>query len=138
MNDTIEDLIELSESLFLCEDGPPKTFFHIPIAGKEPMRATYVSYVSKAKRLPDLCGWMAYAVLRPLRQKAGEGAFLYWRMTDGFIASRIDDDSLWLLRTRIVVLDKDLNVITLPNVLHKEGALISQIFKEPHRIEDHE
>lgn len=132
-----DTLLDLFESMFQTEHGPPMAFFHIPVNNAEPIRAIYTSYVAKGENLQDVTEWFAENVVRPLARKAGEGAFLYWRLPEKLEVCRIESDDMWTVRTRIVVLDKALNLITV-DTLKEEGAQVRNIDKEPQRVTDYE
>ena len=135
-NKQIANLIDLCESMFTCEHGPQKAFFHIPMVGGEPMPATYVIYSVQGANLDDLIEWYIENTLRSLRRKAGEGAFLFWRLSECFRISIHNGE--WFLYTRVVVLDKNLNAITVEPGYKIEGGPTPQPLKEPRVIQDYE
>jgi len=120
MGDLIQRLVTIAEEYFDCRHGERCCFFELPQRVGEDIRLIYVSYVIRGDDLPDLERWMIDNVLYPLALKAGDEARLWWRLEDCF-AVLLDDDQLYTLRTRIVVTDKDLNPVILPDVLKQEG-----------------
>ena len=124
MGDIVQRLREVTEQEFDCQHGLQQAFFELPQRGAESIRVTYVVYAFKGNDLNVLEQAMIDEVIVPLSQKAGADAMLYWRLTDCYQVDVIDDGEHYMLRTRIAVLDKDLNAVTLPDVVKTEGARV--------------
>lgn len=120
MGDLIQRLRDLTEECFDCTWGEPRAFFELPQRVGDDIRVIYYSYVARGDDLDELEHWFIDNVIMPLDEKAGDPSRLYWRLADCFHVS-LEGDGLYSLRTRIAVLDKDLNVITLPDTLTPEG-----------------
>ena len=121
----VQVLIEYLEACFHCKQGERTAFFEMPAVGGNVTRGIYVTYAVSALDLASAESWMMDNVLRPLVAKAGESAWLYWRLEECFEVT--NEDNRFQLRTRIAVLDKDLNAVVLsgdiePGVTYKIGG----------------
>lgn len=120
MGDMIQRLRDVAEHYFDCTWGQPRAFFELPQRRGEDIRVTYVVYAVAGNDLAELEQWMIDEVLRPLDQKAGDGSRLYWRNDQCFNLTLIEGDRYYL-RTRLAVLDKDLNEVRLDDLIKREG-----------------
>ena len=120
MGDVIQRLREVAEQYFDCQHGVPMAFFEIPQRDGEDIRVIYVTYAVRGPDVFDLEQWMIDNVILPLMEKTDGQGKLYWRLAECFDMS-LDTDGLYSLRTRIGVLDKDLNVVRLDEVMKHEG-----------------
>ncbi len=120
MGDMIQRLIEVAEQYFDCHHGEQKAFFEWPQRDGESLRFIYASYVVRGDDLKKLEQWMIHNVLLQLMQATDGQGMLYWRLNECFQVT-LDSDKLYTLRTRIVVVDKDLKAIWLEDVMKIEG-----------------
>lgn len=124
---TQDRLIETFESAFACDIGPPKSFFEIPQRFGKPVRVIYSSYVASGNDLAELELWFIVNVVAPLAEK---GVSLYWRLP-----SRIEvyprqthgKSEDYVIRTRIGVLDKLLQLVVIEDTVTPEGALMTRV-----------
>ncbi len=123
MGDMIQRLIEVAEQYFDCHHGEQKAFFEWPQRDGESLRFIYASYVIRGDDLKELEQWMIDSVLLPLFEATDGQGMLYWRLNECFqvgITERAGSVD-YTLRTRIVVVDKDLKAIRLEDVIKGEG-----------------
>ena len=114
MSDLIARLITVAEEYFDCEHGREAAFFMIPQRGAEDIFVKYVTYAVRGEDLKAMEQWFIDEVLHPLTQKAGDMGRLYWRLRTCFEVSLDTEDGKYTLRTRLAVLDDDLNPV-VPN-----------------------
>lgn len=107
----VQVLIDYLEACFRCEQGERAAYFEMPALGGKVTRVTYVTYAVTGPDLAAVESWMMDKVLRPLVAKAGENAWLYWRLEECFEIGNEDDRVQ--LYMRIAVLDKELNAVDL-------------------------
>lgn len=125
MSDIVDRLRIVAEEYFDCTHGEPKAFFMLPQRGGEDIMVIYVTYVIAGDSLADLEQWMINEVLHPLSLKAGDEGRLYWRLPTCFDIALIDGE--YHLRTRLAVLDGDLNPVRLDDVLKEEGQPVRRL-----------
>lgn len=117
---TRQDLISYAEDNFRCVDGPSRAFFEIPQVHGDSIRAVYVSYVGKTSTDHDgLRDWMLDIFVK---LKEAGGVWWWWRMEE-FIQEGVKN-GLMTIRTRIAVLDKDLNSVVLEDAKPEGGPVI--------------
>lgn len=124
-NHAVQLLIDYLEQHFRCEHGERRAFFEMPAPGGNVTRVIYVSYVVNGPDWGSVEDWMIDNVLKPLVEKAGENTWLYWRLEECFEV-RTEDDRIQL-RTRIGVLDKDLNAVEITECMKPEGDSVIRI-----------
>ncbi len=107
----VQLLIDYLEACFHCKQGERATFFEMPAVGGKVTRVIYVTYAVSGLDWSSVESWMMDNVLRPLVAKADGDSWLYWRLEECFEVT--NEDNRVVLRTRIAVLDKDLNAVDL-------------------------
>lgn len=115
----VQLLIDYLERHFRCEHGERRAYFEMPAPGCKVTRVIYVSYVINGPDWGSVEAWMMDNVLKPLVKKAGENAWLYWRLEECFQIEREDDRVR--LRTRIGVLNADLEAVEITESMRPEG-----------------
>ena len=118
MGDVIQRLTTTAEDMFDCTHGPAMAFFEMPQRGADPIRVVYVTYAVRGEDIDMLEKWMLIKVLTPLEDKGGTR--LFWRLGTCFDVSV--DDELYYLRTRLAVLDDDLNAVVINDAVKPEGG----------------
>lgn len=119
INHAVQLLIDYLEQHFHCAHGERMAYFEMPAPGGKVTRVIYVSYVVNGPDWSSVETWMMDNVLRPLVEKAGENAWLYWRLEECFQFELIDDRVR--LRTRIGVLNEDLEAVEITESMRPEG-----------------
>jgi len=120
---TTDDLIDYVERHFNADWGSPRAYFTIPQRDAEPLQVVYVCYAVAADTEDAALDWMLDNVLGPLRTLAGDGAYLYWRLSTCFTMQWDGEMKKHRLYTRFAVLDRYLNVITLPAGISKPEGM---------------
>lgn len=118
-NHAVQLLIDYLEEHFRCEHGERRAFFEMPAPGGNVTRVIYVSYVVNGPDWSSVETWMMDNVLKPLVKKAGENGWLYWRLEECFHIEQKDDRVR--LRTRIGVLNEDLEAVEITESMTPEG-----------------
>ncbi len=116
---------DLAERNFKCEIGPAKACFETD-AG---VRVVYVAYAAGCCTSSPLSDWMIDKVFQPLLEKGGK--YLYWRLPEK-IEYRLpsEDDDRYRIYTRIAVLDKDFDSISVSDMVKPEGYAMREIDDE--------
>ena len=129
MNDRsmVSRLIVVAEEFFDCSFGPEQAFFEWPQRDGDTIRFIYCSYVVRGDDLKKLEQYFIDEVLAPLAEKAGDEGRLYWRLDTCFEVQLDTSDGRYTVRTRIVVVDKDLNEVRLPDEIKPEGQPIKVV-----------
>lgn len=117
MGDVIQRLTTTAEDMFDCTHGPAMAFFEMPQRGADPIRVVYVTYVVSGDDIDDLEQWML-SVLMSLEDKGGTR--LFWRLETRFSVEVYDER--YYLRTRLAVLDDDLNAVVIKDAIKPEGG----------------
>lgn len=117
MGDVIQRLTTMAEDMFDCTHGPAMAFFEMPQRGADPIRVVYVTYVVSGDDIDDLEQWML-SVLMSLEDKGGTR--LFWRLETRFSVEVYDER--YYLRTRLAVLDDDLNAVVIKDAIKPEGG----------------
>ena len=130
---TSEQARDYAEEYFRCQHGPRMAWFELPQAKAEPIRCVYVSYVCKGNTRDGVVGWMINEVIKPLHELTKGKGYLYWRNPEEVIVT--EEGDWFICRTRLVVLDENLNVMRLDNA-HTEGAPYPILDKEYHLLEE--
>ena len=113
----IERLTMVAEDEFDCQLGQPRAFFELPQRIGEDIRVIYVTYAFRGDELDRLEQAMV-DVLDRLSKKAGDDARLYWRLSPAFHVELVDEQ--YYLRTRLAVLDCNLDPVVLDDVVKRE------------------
>ena len=114
MSDLIHRLVTIAEDLFDCDHGPEKAFFTFPQRDGEDIFVPYKTYSVRGMDLQLMEQWFIDEVLVPLsvQEDIEAGALrLYWRLRTCFDVELDTTDGMYTLRTRLAVLDDDLNPV---------------------------
>lgn len=123
-----EPLVTFCQENFDCERGPAAAYFELPQIGLDPVRVIYVVYAIEGPTYEACETWMIDKVFRPLVQKAGIDARLYWRLPEMFDITPYRD--VIRLRTRLAVLNKDLELCQIPEAIKPEGTACPRVSDE--------
>ncbi len=134
----VEDrIIQAFEKSFRTEVGPARAFFELPQRGGPPVRVIYVVYAAMGNSIDELHNWFFEQVVDPLITKAGGEGYLYWRHPERVLAYKSrtvvvegveqKEESVFKIRTRLAVLDKRLNPITIADAVKLEGMIMPTV-----------
>ena len=116
-----QPLIDYCEEHFDCELGPPMAFFELPQReGKDPVRVIYHVYVVRGPTYEACEKWLIEKVFKPLDQRAGDEARLYWRLDYKIAVEPLRDGVM--VRTRLAILDKEMQQVFIAEMMTPEGA----------------
>ena len=119
-------LIDYCEEHFDCEVGPPKAYFELPQRdGKDPVRVTYVVYAVQGPTYDACEKWLLEHVFEPLEKEAGDDKLLYWRLPEMIQVEPLRDGVK--VRTRLMVLDKNMNQVFIAEKVVSDGQACSRI-----------
>lgn len=125
-NPLAQPLIDYCEEHFDCEVGPPKAYFELPQRdGKDPVRVTYVVYAVQGPTYGACEEWLLEHVFEPLEKEAGDDKLLYWRLPEMFQVEPLRDGVK--VRTRLMVLDKNMNQVFIAEKVVSDGEACSTI-----------
>lgn len=132
-------IIQAFEDDFTAELGPAKAFFELPQRSGDPVRVTYVTYAIQGEDLQKVENWFFEYIIDVLREKTGGDGYLFWRLPERVLVYSLTTKTLssgaevtrtptlYKIRTRFAVLDKELNPVVLPDYSKPEGALTPEI-----------
>ncbi len=115
-----QPLIDFCQEHFDCETGPPRAYFELPQRdANDPVRLSYVVYAVQGPTYEACEKWLLENVFEPLEKEACDEARLYWRLEDMIQVETFRDHVR--VRTRLAVLDKNLNQVYIADKVVTEG-----------------
>ena len=116
-----QPLIDFCQEHFDCELGPPMAFFELPQReSKDPVRVVYHVYAVRGPTYAECEKWLIENVFEPLVESAGEEPRLYWRLEYKISVEPLRDHVL--VRTRLAVLNREMQQVILADKVASEGA----------------
>ena len=124
---TARNPVTCAEANFTCFLGPQKAYFELDkTIDASDRRVVYVAYAARADNPKALSDWLIDSVLNPLLEKGGR--YLYWRLPEKIDFSHPSVDAPeYRIYTRIAVLDKDLQAVSLPDMVKPEGVAMRKL-----------